>query len=107
MLDLEIKRPNSLSTIGDSPASKITVKIKNRLGLHGRAAGKLVTAAKPFRSKLFLVRDDRRADVRSIMSLLTLECPYNTEVSLIGIGEDAEEAITVLAKIINDRFGEA
>ncbi|MDR0622499.1 MAG: HPr family phosphocarrier protein [Deltaproteobacteria bacterium] len=80
--------------------------IKNRLGLHARAAGKLVEAAQPFKSKIFLVKDDCQADVRSILSLISLGCPYNTEVVLKASGEDADQALLAVASVIENRFGE-
>ncbi|MDR1110429.1 MAG: HPr family phosphocarrier protein [Deltaproteobacteria bacterium] len=81
--------------------------IKNRLGLHARAAGKLVEAAKPFKSQVMLVKDGCHADVRSILSLISLGCPYNTEVVLLASGEDAAEALGAVSAVIENRFGES
>jgi phosphocarrier protein len=80
--------------------------IKNRLGLHARAAGKLVEAAQPFKSRLTLIKDDTQADVRSILSLISLGCPYNTEVVLMATGQDAKAALNAVATVIENRFGE-
>jgi phosphocarrier protein len=84
----------------------VTLTIKNRLGLHARAAGKLVQAASNFKSQLILIKDDCHADVRSIVSLISLGCPYNTEVVLAACGEDAPEALEALSGIVNNLFGE-
>ncbi|MDR2367859.1 MAG: HPr family phosphocarrier protein [Deltaproteobacteria bacterium] len=88
------------------PTTFAKLVIKNRLGLHARAAGKLVEAAQPFKSEIILARDDCQADVRSILSLISLGCPYNTEVTLTASGEDADEAVAAVAAIIENRFGE-
>ena len=108
MDDLDTGLAESLAT--NSFPSELTtftkLVIKNRLGLHARAAGKLVEAAHPFKSKIFLVKDDCHADVRSILSLISLGCPYNTEVVLKASGEDADQALLAVASIIENRFGE-
>ncbi|MDR1051994.1 MAG: HPr family phosphocarrier protein [Deltaproteobacteria bacterium] len=91
----------------DPPTLSATLTIKNRLGLHARAAGKLVEAAGRFKSRVLLVKDDAEADIRSIVSLISLGCPYNTEVVLLATGPDAPQALAALTDIIDNRFGEA
>jgi phosphocarrier protein len=103
-LDSEI----SLENFRQNPLSlSVSLTIRNPLGLHARAAGKLVKAAADFKCQMIMVKDSLQADVRSIVSLIALGCPYNTEVTLLACGEDAAEAIDALSQIVNNRFGEA
>jgi phosphocarrier protein len=109
MEDLEAQLADSLTseTFKNDPLTlSVPLTIKNRLGLHARAAGKLVQAAQNFKAQMLLVKDSDTADVRSILSLLSLGCPYNTDVILLASGPDAPEALETLSTIINSRFGE-
>jgi phosphotransferase system HPr (HPr) family protein len=83
-----------------------TAVIKNRLGLHARAAAKLAKAARTFKAEVILAKDESQADARSILSLLSLGCAYNSHVVLKAAGEDAQDALAALKAIIEDRFGE-
>jgi phosphocarrier protein len=80
--------------------------IKNRYGLHARAAAKLVKAAQNFKAELTMTKDESLADVRSLLALLSLGCACNSQVTLTATGEDAPAALTAILAIINDRFGE-
>jgi phosphocarrier protein HPr len=84
------------------------VKIVNRLGLHARAAAKLVRAATNFRSALRLVRADRSAsaDAKSIHSVLMLAASRGTELTVTAEGEDEREALDALCGLIACGFGE-
>ena len=84
------------------------VKIVNRLGLHARAAAKLVRAATNFRSALRLVRADRSAsaDAKSILSVLMLAASRGTELTITAEGEDEQEALDALCGLIAGGFGE-
>ena len=85
------------------------VKIVNRLGLHARAAAKLVRAAGAFRSTLKLVRLDRggAADAKSILSVLMLAASCGTELIVTAEGEDEAPALDSLCRLIGGGFGEA
>ena len=85
-----------------------SVTIVNRLGLHARAAAKLVRAATNFRSALRLVRADRAgsADAKSILSVLMLAAGRGTELHITAEGEDEGEALDALCSLISDGFGE-
>lgn len=85
---------------------KKTFTIKNELGLHARAAGRLVEVASRYKSVIHLERDGRRADVRSLLDILTLACPRGSRIVVRAEGEDAREAIGEIEKLIEDRFGE-
>lgn len=84
-----------------------TVTIKNRLGLHARAAASFVKLAFRYRSDIDLVEGKKRANGKSIMGLLTLAASQGTEVIIEATGADAERAIAALAKLVDNKFGEA
>jgi phosphocarrier protein len=83
-----------------------TVTIVNRLGLHARAAAKLVNLAKTFSSTITLRKDAEEADGKSIMSVMLLAAPVGTEIGLSVSGPDEEEAFAALRALIDNRFGE-
>lgn len=80
--------------------------IKNRLGLHARAAAQLVQAANQFASQVTLLKEDIEVDGKSIMGILLLAAPKGTEVSVTVDGPDEDKAMTKLAELIEDGFGE-
>jgi len=82
------------------------VKIINRLGLHARAAGKFRNLAAQFKSQIKVIKDNMEADAKSILGLMALGAAKGTELILKASGEDAEQAIEELTKLINDKFGE-
>jgi phosphocarrier protein len=82
------------------------VTIINKLGLHARAAAKLVAKASEFESSVHLSRNDRRVDAKSIMPVMMLAASQGTEVELIADGPDEAEAIDALEALINNYFGE-
>ena len=85
------------------------VTIVNRLGLHARAAAKLVRTATAFESALRLVRADRSAsaDAKSILSVLMLAASRGTELIITADGADEREALDALCSLIAGGFGEA
>lgn len=80
--------------------------IVNRLGLHARAAAQLVQTANQFAAEVTLQKDDVEVNGKSIMGILLLAAPKGTEISLAVDGPDEERAMTVLADLIEDGFGE-
>ena len=82
------------------------ITIINRLGLHARAAGKLVNLAKSFESHVTLSRGEEEVDGKSIMAVMLLAAPEGTEITLKVEGGDEEEAMAAVAALINGRFGE-
>lgn len=82
------------------------VTIINKLGLHARAAAKLVETASAFECQVLLVRDSREVDAKSIMPVMMLAASQGTEVELIADGPDEQQAIAALESLINDYFGE-
>lgn len=83
-----------------------TVEIINKLGLHARAAAKLVKTASVFASDITLERKEQRVSAKSIMGVMMLAASKGTEVTVSAEGEDAVEALDAVVDLINDRFGE-
>ena len=86
--------------------SEIEVQIVNRLGLHARAAARLVHVANRFNSGITVTKGTSKVDGKSILGLLTLAASKGTRLTLNASGDDAEEALAELSKLIGDRFGE-
>lgn len=83
-----------------------TVTIVNRLGLHARAAAKLVTEANRHQSDIRVRKDGREVSGKSIMGVMMLAAAKGSQITLIAEGEDADHAIACLAELVADRFGE-
>lgn len=86
-------------------SEKIT--IINKLGLHARAAAKLVETASAFASSIKVGKDNKMVDAKSIMSVMLLAASKGTEIDLVIEGSDENEALEAIKNLINDRFGEA
>ncbi len=82
------------------------LEISNRLGLHARAAAKLVHAASSFECDVMLIKDGEPVDAKSILGILQLGAAQGSQIAVSCDGDDEEEAITVVAQLIEDGFGE-
>jgi len=85
---------------------KTRVTISNKLGLHARASAKLTKLATTFPCEVFLGRDDRQVNAKSIMGVMMLAAGFGVEVELICDGPQEQEAMDALLALINDKFGE-
>ncbi len=85
---------------------KTTVTISNRLGLHARASAKLTKLAGSFKSEVFMSRNGRRVNAKSIMGVMMLAAGLGSEVELETTGPDEQQAADAIAALINDKFGE-
>lgn len=83
-----------------------TVKIRNRLGMHARAAVKFVQVANRFQSEVHVIKDDTEANGKSIMGLLTLVAAHGVAIKLVCEGDDADRALAALVELIGTGFGE-
>jgi phosphocarrier protein len=81
--------------------------IVNALGLHARAAAQLVQLANRFRSEIHVEKDGMNVNGKSIMGVLTLAAAKGSSITVLCDGEDAEQAMVALAKIIENGFGES
>jgi phosphocarrier protein len=82
------------------------LRISNELGLHARAAAKIVALAAQFKSALFLRKDDQEVDGGSILSILALACPKGTEIEVKTLGEDSEALMEAISVLFEQKFGE-
>jgi phosphocarrier protein len=82
------------------------VTIVNRLGLHARAAAKLVTTASRFKCDIRIRRDGREVSGKSIMGVMMLAAGQGAQLTLIASGSDEVEALDALEQLIADKFGE-
>jgi phosphocarrier protein len=86
-----------------------TLVIKNRLGLHARAAARVVKLAHGFQSDILLARADARhksANARSIFGLLLLAATQGTTIDVTAEGPDEIQAVESLCRLIEENFGE-
>ncbi|OBS09118.1 HPr family phosphocarrier protein [Acidihalobacter prosperus] len=86
--------------------AKTEVTIVNRLGLHARAAARLVGLASRFDAHIELERNGRRVNGKSIMGVMMLAAAQGSTLTLHADGTDAEQALAELSTLIADRFGE-
>ena len=82
------------------------VQVRNRLGMHARAAVRFVQIANGYKSEVKVVKDGQEANGKSIMGLLTLVAAHGVSMKLVCEGEDAEQAVTALADLVASGFGE-
>ncbi len=82
------------------------VIICNKLGLHARAAAKLVGVASEFAASVEIEIDNKRVNGKSIMGVMMLAASKGSEITLYVEGDDADSAIAKLKNLVLDRFGE-
>lgn len=82
------------------------LEITNRLGLHARAAAKLVHTAGGFASQVTLIKDGEEIDAKSILGILQLGAAQGSEVAIRCDGGDEVEALEAVTRLIRGRFGE-
>jgi phosphocarrier protein len=85
---------------------KQDILIINKLGLHARASTKLTQTASQFKSNIWIERNGRRVNAKSIMGVMMLAASKGSTVSLEATGEDEAVAMEALITLINNRFGE-
>ena len=85
---------------------KKTLRISNKLGLHARASAKLTKLAGGFQSDVFLSRNGRRVNAKSIMGVMMLAAGIGSDVELETDGADEQAALDALAALVEGKFGE-
>ncbi len=85
---------------------KTRIKISNKLGLHARASAKLTKLASGFQSEVFMSRNERRVNAKSIMGVMMLAAGLGTEVEVETDGPDERAAMDALLALIDGKFGE-
>jgi phosphocarrier protein HPr len=83
-----------------------TVMIRNKLGLHARAAVKFVNLSNRFTSSVKIIKDGDEIDGKSILGILTLAATQGTSIRLLVSGKDEEAAMAALVELIANRFDE-
>jgi phosphocarrier protein len=90
-----------------SLSSSASVEVPNRLGLHARAAAKLVNLANRFESHVEVGKGEQIVDAKSIMGVLLLCGHQGCRLTLRARGADAEEAVAALCALVESGFGES
>jgi phosphocarrier protein len=83
-----------------------TVMISNKLGLHARAAAKLVHTASAFESEIFVGTEHEEVNAKSILGILTLAATKGTPIVVRADGHDEERAVQAIVDLFADKFGE-
>jgi phosphocarrier protein len=83
-----------------------TIVISNKLGLHARASAKLTKLASSFQCEVFMTRNGRRVNAKSIMGIMMLAAGLGAEVELETDGEDEQQAADAITALVDDKFGE-
>ena len=82
------------------------IEIINKLGLHARASAKLTQLAAKYKSEVWMTRNTRRVNAKSIMGVMMLAAGKGSKVTLEVEGGDEKECFDALLQLINDKFGE-
>ena len=84
-----------------------TLRIVNKLGLHARAAAKLIDLASGFESGIRICHNGREADAKSIMRVMMLAASKGSSIEVVAQGADAGEAVDAIARLVAGRFDES
>jgi phosphocarrier protein len=84
----------------------IPIKIINKLGLHARASAKLTQVANQFESDIWIEKNGKKVNAKSIMGVMMLAASQGSDVTITTQGSDEKEALNSIADLINDYFGE-
>ena len=84
----------------------VTAEIVNKLGLHARASAKLTQAASAFACDIWITRNGRRVNAKSIMGVMMLAAGKGSTVMVEAEGADAQQALDAILQLIGDKFGE-
>ena len=80
--------------------------VNNQVGLHARPATFFIQKANEFKSSIWVEKDDRRVNAKSLLGVLSLGIVKGTAINLIADGPDEEAAINALVELINSEFAE-
>ncbi len=82
------------------------VTVQNSVGLHARPATFFIQRANEFKSSIWVEKDERRVNAKSLLGVLSLGIVKGTEISIIADGSDEEEAVKTLVELIDSNFSE-
>ncbi len=98
--------PEGIEAGNSTDTCSATFEIVNRLGMHARAATKLVQLAGTFECDVELEKDGERTNAKSVMGVLLLCGHQGARVKVVATGKDAKAAVEAIGELIADRFGE-
>jgi phosphocarrier protein HPr len=84
----------------------LSIKIINKLGLHARASAKLTQVANQFESDIWIEKNDKTVNAKSIMGIMMLAASQGSDIKISTEGVDEKEALDSISALINDYFGE-
>jgi phosphocarrier protein len=90
----------------ESAMPKVDIEIINKLGLHARASAKLSQLASEYPCEVFMSKNGRRINAKSIMGVMMLAAGIGSSVTIETVGEKEDEALKKICELIDDRFGE-
>lgn len=82
------------------------VTVKNSVGLHARPATFFIQRANEFKASIWVEKDERRVNAKSLLGVLSLGIVKGTSISIIADGSDEEEAVKTLVELIESNFSE-
>lgn len=85
---------------------EVTIEIKNKTGLHARPAALFVQTASKFSSQIWVEKDNKKVNAKSIVGIMSLGVSQGNVVKLSAEGDDEEAAIKALVDLIESKFGE-
>ena len=83
-----------------------STKIINKLGLHARASAKLTQVANQFKADVWIEKNNKKVNAKSIMGVMMLAASQGSDVIITTEGSDEQEALNTIVDLINDYFGE-
>jgi len=97
-----------MSTSGTAKPNKLVrdIRIVNKLGLHARPASQLAKLAGKYRADIHIRKGSDQVNAKSIMGIITLAAGPDTVLRFIATGPDAEDALTAINDLVENRFGE-
>ena len=82
------------------------VTVENQVGLHARPATFFIQKANEFKSSIWVEKEERRVNAKSLLGVLSLGIVKGTTITLIADGADEKEAVNALVELVKDNFGE-
>ena len=83
-----------------------SIKIINKLGLHARASAKLTQVANQFKSDIWIEKNNKKVNAKSIMGVMMLAASQGSDITITTEGSDEKDALNSIVDLINDYFGE-
>lgn len=83
-----------------------TIIVKNKTGLHARPAAMFVQTANKFKSEIFVEKEGKKVNAKSIMGVMSLAVSQGTTITILAQGEDEKDAVEALVELVESKFGE-